>query len=191
MGKNLVYQLPLFWHEDKVEKWKHEGTILDDIKLLVWNLRDTGFEFHIDTEKCVLTIYDPEINSEDDFDPDNFLKMMYWTRVFYVIGNYDFQPQICFLEFTAELYKSKRMFLNHNKFPKAYQFYTNFGQLDEAISFFLLQNVAADKVQFFNSLNSNEIEVVYGEDDSYPSLFIRPNNITEVRFSFKYSNLHF
>jgi hypothetical protein len=149
MGKNLVYQLPLFWHEDKVEKWKHEGTILDDIKLLVWNLRDTGFEFHIDTEKCVLTIYDPEINSEDDFDPDNFLKMMYWTRVFYVIGNYDFQPQICFLEFTAELYKGKRMFLSHNKFPKAYQFFTNFGQLDEAISFFLLQNVAADKVQFF------------------------------------------
>lgn len=191
MGKNLVYQLPLFWHEDKVEKWKHEGTILDDIKLLVWNLRDTGFEFHIDTEKCVLTIYDPEINSEDDFDPDNFLKMMYWTRVFYVIGNYDFQPQICFLEFTVELYKGKRIFLSQNKFPKTYQFYTNFGQLDEAISFFLLQNVAADKVQFFNSLNSNEIEVVYGEDDSYPSLFIRPNNITEVRFSFKYSNLHF
>ena len=111
MGKNLVYQLPAFWREDKIETWECEGTILDAIKLLVWNLRDTGFDFHIDCENYILTVSDPELNNESDFDPDNFLKMMHWTRVFYVIGNYEFQPRIHFVEFIVELFWSKRIFL--------------------------------------------------------------------------------
>lgn len=191
MGKNLVYQLPLFWHEDKVEKWKHEGTILDDIKLLIKNLSDTGFEFQINSEKCILTVRDPEISTESDFSPDNFLKIMHWTRVLYIIGNYDFQPQICFLEFTAEHKKNKRIFLSLSKFAKTYQLFTNFGQFDETISFFLSQAITTNEVLFINSLNKEEIEIVYGVNDSYPSMFLRTDNIVQVKFSFKCDNLHF
>jgi hypothetical protein len=191
MGKNLVYQLPLFWHEDKVEQWKHEGTILDDIKLLIKNLSDTGFEFQVNSEKCILTVRDPEINTESDFSPDNFLKIMHWTRVFYIIGNYDFQPQICFLEFTAKHKKNKRIFLSLSKFAKTYQLFTNFGQLDETISFFLSQAIATNEVLFINSLNKEEIEIIYGVNDSHLSMFLRTDNIVQVKFSFKCDNLHF